>query len=128
MDEANAGLEAAIGAGDGRSAHQADSAFHATLVDGAGNGYISRILADLKMRLRRLEIAYFAGNMRAANSVDEHRAIIDALRESNLDAALPAVEANWRRSLERYRRQLEEASDAPSRERIRSTAASSASK
>lgn len=128
MDEASSRMEAAIGAGDGRAAHQADSVFHGTLVDGAGNGHVSRILADLRMRLRRLEIAYFAGNMRAANSVDEHRAILDALRQSDLDTALSAVEANWRRSLERYRRQLDEASEAPSRARIRSTAASSASK
>lgn len=125
MDGANARLDAALEAGDGRAAHEADTAFHAAFIDAAGNGQLARIVADLKMRLRRLEIAYFAGNVRAASSIAEHRAVVDAVRNADLDAGLRGVEANWRGSLERYRAQVD--GRGATRARTRSTAASSAS-
>jgi DNA-binding GntR family transcriptional regulator len=106
MGHANERLRKAIDAGRGRAAYEADTSFHAVFVEASGNAELVRILADLKLRLRRLEVAYFAGNLKAAESVLEHETVLEALRASDTPAAAAGVEANWRRSLERYRRQL----------------------
>jgi DNA-binding GntR family transcriptional regulator len=107
MDACNNRLRSAIGEGKGKAASEADSAFHMTFVSASGNTELIRIVSDLKLRLRRLEVAYFAGGLSAKSSVDEHNVILSALRKRNVDEAIAGVEANWRRSLERYRRQLE---------------------
>jgi hypothetical protein len=51
-------------------------------------------------------VAYFAGNLKATDSVTEHELILSALRRSALEDGALAVEENWRRSLDRFRKQL----------------------
>jgi DNA-binding GntR family transcriptional regulator len=108
MDKANERLARALEAGKGQAASQADADFHGVFVNSAGNRELIRLLDDLKLRLRRLEVAYFAGCLNAAESVGEHMAIIKALRTNDLEAAVVAVESNWRRSLSRYRIHIRE--------------------
>jgi hypothetical protein len=98
MENANARLSKAIGAGKGRTAFEDDTAFYSVFIDSASNAELTRILGDLKLRLRRLEVGYFAGNLKAADSVREHEHLLAAFRRSDIDAAVAAVEANWRRS------------------------------
>lgn len=106
MERANEALRGAIKSGNGRAAYEADASFHSTFIRASGNAELIRILGDLKVRLRRLEVAYFSGNLKADESVLEHEAILSALRRSDVDAAVSAVENNWRRSLDRFRSQL----------------------
>lgn len=106
MEDANARLAGAIDAGDGPRATEADATFHHTFLEAAGNQELMRIVSEVKVKLRRLEVAYFAGNLKAVASVDEHRTILDALKRSDFEAAAAAVEANWRGSLQRFRQQL----------------------
>lgn len=101
--DANARLQEGLRAQDPVTASEADREFHQELVEAAGNPEIVRILDELKVRLRRLEIQYFGGSLPAERSVDEHQAVIDALANGDPDAAGRAIEENWRNSLQRLR-------------------------
>lgn len=65
-------------------------------------GYnVKQLLYGLKNKLRRYEVAYFNGFSGAEQSVEEHKAIIAALKEENWAAAAEHVEANWKNSFRR---------------------------
>lgn len=101
LQDANDQLKHAIANGDPVAASSADRRFHDTLLLSTTNQELTRIISDLKLRLRRIEVHYFDGSLPAQQSIIEHQAVIDALRRGNLDDAACAVEENWRHSLER---------------------------
>jgi DNA-binding GntR family transcriptional regulator len=101
MAGANERLEAALKAEDPVVASEADRAFHEVFVSGSGNADLIEILDDLKAKLRRLEVAYFGGRMIADRSVQEHEAVVEALRNGDAEKAARFVEINWSGSLER---------------------------
>lgn len=101
MEAANIRLARALHDGDPVAASDADRDFHRVVIDAAGNAELANILHDLKLKLRRLEIAYFGGHLVAEASVAEHEAVLDLLRSGEFERAAKALEANWRDSLER---------------------------
>ena len=103
MRAANDNLAAAIRAVDGIKASEADAAFHEVYIRKANNHYLSEMLEDLKIKHRRLEVFYFGGCSCAEDSVKEHRDIVAALIDKDLDKALGLIRANWQTSLERLR-------------------------
>ncbi len=82
-------------------ATEADRDFHFALVRPAGNPELAAILDQLKVKLRRIEIAYFDRCAVADRSVEEHLAIIHALRKGDIDDAADAVATNWHNGLTR---------------------------
>jgi DNA-binding GntR family transcriptional regulator len=60
-----------------------------------------RILHDVEIRLRRLEVVYFRELIVALQSLKEHEAILDALEEGLYEQASQAVKINWEESLKR---------------------------
>jgi DNA-binding GntR family transcriptional regulator len=98
---ANERLASALAAQDAPRASRADTEFHRLVVDAAGNPELSAIVADLKIRLRRIEIAYFGGPAAREPSVEEHRRAIAALEAGDLERAGAEIERNWRASLAR---------------------------
>ncbi|HEY2598335.1 MAG TPA: GntR family transcriptional regulator [Candidatus Dormibacteraeota bacterium] len=112
MEAANREMAASLNSGEPRLAWVADSAFHQTLADHAGNDQLTHMLSELKLKLRRLEVAYFSGSILAAQSVSEHDEVIAALRAGDLERAARGVETNWRRSLARLREQVGGDADA----------------
>lgn len=100
---ANERLAAAVHAGDAAAAAKGDSDFHDILTSIVDNPRLASIVSDLKVHLRRLEVAYFAGAPTAEESVHEHERAIAALENNDLAGAAQAVEENWRRSLDRIR-------------------------
>jgi DNA-binding GntR family transcriptional regulator len=64
-----------------------DTAFHRQVVIAADNADLTAIIDDLKIRLRRIEIAYFGGAIADEHSLDEHERIIEALAGSDLGRA-----------------------------------------
>jgi DNA-binding GntR family transcriptional regulator len=96
-------LARALRRGDARAASEADTTFHRQLVVAADNADLTAIVDDLKIRLRRIEIAYFGGAIAGEQSLDEHERIIEALAGNDLGRAQDALEHNWRKSLERLR-------------------------
>jgi DNA-binding GntR family transcriptional regulator len=101
MEEANSELDDAVRSSNAPGASAADARFHGAFVRRSGNGELIKILDQLKVKLRRLELAYFDGSLAAAQSVAEHGRVIRALRDGDYEAAARATRQNWERSLER---------------------------
>jgi DNA-binding GntR family transcriptional regulator len=90
-------------------AMRADARFHELLLRTSGNATLLRIVEDLKAKVRLLESLYFRTD-RAAASVDQHAAVIAALRAQDLATAGQRVRENWAHGLAAV---LEEMTSAP---------------
>jgi DNA-binding GntR family transcriptional regulator len=106
MDAEIEHLRRAIAARDHHAAHDADTAFHALILDATRNAQLIQIVADLKTKLRRLEIVELSGNLRSQASIDEHEAIVAALRRGDVEVALHELDLNWRHGFDRFRAHL----------------------
>lgn len=111
MEQAIRDLREALEVGDSVRAVAADDAFHDTFVARSENPYLVAALRPLKLKLRRLEIAYFGGSSVGGSSVaraslTEHQRILTALLSGNSERAVKIVTANWQRSLKRYRKRI----------------------
>lgn len=104
MARANNRLERALNDRNGLEASKADRDFHHAFVLQSNNPELIKILQELKVKLRRLEIEYFGGCIVATKSVEEHKIIISALKAHDYLRAAETVEANWKESLTRIRR------------------------
>jgi DNA-binding GntR family transcriptional regulator len=109
MVEANRLLRRAAGAGDAALADQADEAFHQVWIQRAGNQELIALVARLKTRIRRVELAYFDAAGRARQSCREHAVLVGALRRRALPEALAALQRNWRGSAARLRQLAQQA-------------------
>jgi DNA-binding GntR family transcriptional regulator len=98
---ANDGLADALRRHDARAASEADTAFHRAIVAAAGNRELTAIMDDLKVRLRRIEIAYFGGTATADRSVSEHERVVAALEAGDTEGAGRELVENWQASLAR---------------------------
>ncbi|QNN23186.1 GntR family transcriptional regulator [Planctomycetales bacterium ZRK34] len=65
----------------------ADTAFHMLIWRRSGNGLLERMLGQLMDMIRLHRELYFVCTQRIARSVDEHQAIVDALRAGDAPAA-----------------------------------------
>ncbi|GHO47443.1 GntR family transcriptional regulator [Ktedonospora formicarum] len=101
MDKANTRFQQALATGQAIEASQADYDFHQVFIHQSDNPDLIRMLREVKMRLRWLEITYFRGDTLATTSLDEHEAILEALRTDEHKRAIQAVKANWQESLKR---------------------------
>ena len=95
MEEANTWLERALEEGDAVGASRADDAFHQVFLERCGNTELIRIVAALKMKLRRLEIAYFGENTRADRSLADHREIVEAFETRDFEQAVEVLRRHW---------------------------------
>ena len=101
MREANARLHEALTTKDAVAASKADYAFHQIFIDQSANPDLIRILNEVKIRLRWLEVAYFRELVGAIQSIREHEAILDALEKGSYEQAAQAIKTNWEESLKR---------------------------
>ena len=108
MEQANARLREALERGDPVEASRADGDFHQVYLEATDNAELARILSGLKVKLRRLEVAYFGGSVTALRSVEEHEEVLEALRLGQFERAADAVRENWQRSFERILRRLDQ--------------------
>jgi DNA-binding GntR family transcriptional regulator len=104
MGASNQRLARALKEKDAVTASGADHDFHFALIRRSENPELIKILEDLKVNLRRLEVAYFQGRIVAERSVTEHKSMLSALKKRDIQSAADRVEANWRNSLERLAR------------------------
>lgn len=105
LEDCNARLEAAIVIHDPRAALEADNDFHLVWIDKSASQELARILADLKTKLRRLELAHFDSGD-AMESVREHTQIIKELRSKHRSNAARALEGNWEGATYRFSRRV----------------------
>jgi DNA-binding GntR family transcriptional regulator len=107
LDEANRDLEAALVAKDPVRASRADARFHQIIIDASDNPELISILANLKIKLRRLEVRHFEVSLVASESMREHAELLTALRGlPGVEAAQRLIRANWESSLARLRQTM----------------------
>jgi len=87
---------------DRLGALEADHDFHSTYVTLSQNLELEKIITEIKHKLKRLDLYYFDKIKNATLSYEEHKQIINALREKNLSLAINAVEHNWKNSFFRF--------------------------
>jgi DNA-binding GntR family transcriptional regulator len=75
-----------------------DQVFHRTLVDAIGNGRLSDSYASLASFTLIARMLHRSGSHRAAETLAEHRAILDALAARDADAARAAIRAHLERA------------------------------
>ncbi len=107
MREANARLHEALTTKDAVAASKADYAFHQIFIDQSANPDLIRILNEVKIRLRWLEVAYFRELVVAIQSIREHEAILDALEKGSYEQAAQEIKMNWEESLKRVLNETE---------------------
>ena len=101
MREANTRLHEALTNKDAIAASKADYDFHQVFINQSANPDLMRILHDVKIRLRWLEVVYFRELIVAIQSLKEHEVIIDALEKELYEQAAQAIKTNWEESLKR---------------------------
>ncbi len=91
----NKALEQAIGQQDAKESTRLDCVFHGLIVEKSANPEIAKLLAGLLPRLRRIELSHFGDQPVARQSVAEHKAIIQALKKSDVASAVAMMKKNW---------------------------------
>lgn len=79
---------------------ETDAAWHQKLVSACGNDRLLEMTGQLRMIVRRFEIAYMQHSERVAESATDHEAIIEALRAGETERAQVFLREHWRRSLD----------------------------
>lgn len=102
MHEINERFLKKMKARDRIAALDADSEFHSVYVKLSQNQELEQIINGIKNKLRRLDLYYFDKIKDASLSYEEHKAIIEALKEKDLSKAVNAVENNWKTSFSRF--------------------------
>lgn len=103
MSEANERFLQKINTKDRLSALNADYDFHSVYIKLSQNKELENIIFGLKNKLKRLDLYYFDKIRDAAVSYEEHKEIIEALKQQNLPLALNAIEDNWKNSFARFK-------------------------
>lgn len=112
MKNANTRLSEALEQDDPVAALRADADFHAVYINRAQNPFLANILADLKIRSRRIEVTYFGGSALARESVAEHQLLLEALENKDLVCIQLMLQANWQSSLKRLKSVIEKQIEA----------------
>jgi DNA-binding GntR family transcriptional regulator len=81
---------------DGEAALRADERWHEALLQGCGNRRLLDSIRALKYHAQRYEAAYMRHSGRIIQSVEQHRAILRALRDEDGDSAARLLDANWK--------------------------------
>jgi DNA-binding GntR family transcriptional regulator len=102
MIDANERFLQKMKAKDRLSALEADYDFHSVYVKLSDNKEVEKIISEIKAKLKRLDLYYFDKIKDAALSYDEHKQIIEALKQKDLSLAMETVENNWKNSFNRF--------------------------
>ncbi len=103
MKQVNQRLETALEKGDPVAASKFDAKFHDIFIQRSQNIHLIKILQDLKIRYRRLEVVFFNGTAHDKSSIEEHEVLILALKSGDLVTAKKTIHSNWQKSLDRLR-------------------------
>ena len=103
MIAANDAMRRSIQRKKAASALTADEAFHGTWMARAQNSELWVLVAQLKTKMRRVELAYWHRAAQTGQSVREHIAILKALRKGSRREAIAALKQNWEGSMRRLR-------------------------
>ncbi|MFT5196456.1 MAG: DNA-binding GntR family transcriptional regulator [Cellvibrionaceae bacterium] len=99
MRKINQDFQQLLEGGEPHAIVSLDTEFHTIFIDAADNKELESILMNLKTKYQRIELAYFRLTQLSIKSVYEHRQIVDALENKDLDLALMALTQNWEASI-----------------------------
>ena len=86
--------------GDPKKLARINLVFHRLVREASGNPYLERFLTQVEHAVRRLPVTTFAQHGRPAEVLDEHAAIIAAIRDGDGAAAEESARAHMRRARE----------------------------
>ena len=95
MERCNAELAKAVERRRTKEALAADLEFHGAFDATSDNDDLMDMLARLRDRMRRVDLAYWARPGLARDSVSEHEKILAAIRGGDLEDAVAALEDHW---------------------------------
>jgi len=103
MIAANDAMRRSIQRRKAASALKADEAFHGIWTARAENSELWVLVAQLKTKMRRVELAYWDRAAQTEQSAREHAAILKALKKGSRREAIAALRQNWEGSMRRLR-------------------------
>ncbi|MCH9631908.1 MAG: HTH-type transcriptional repressor RspR [Chlamydiae bacterium] len=103
MTEANEKFLKHINARNRLEALNADNDFHSVYITLSQNNELAKIIAEVKGKLKRIDLYYFDKITNADLSYKEHKTIITALQQKKLELALGAIQDNWNNSFLRFK-------------------------
>ncbi|NER83002.1 MAG: GntR family transcriptional regulator [Leptolyngbya sp. SIO1D8] len=109
MQIANDTLRTALDKNNPQAAVQADAALHQVFIDAANNSELSVLLAQLKTKYQRIELAYFSQADLLLVSFKEHQELILAIKARNFELANQMLTRNWQASINQLRTSGEQA-------------------
>jgi DNA-binding GntR family transcriptional regulator len=77
-----------------------DTQWHEQLTSQSQNRRLLETISALRLGIRRYETVYMADTRLLPESVAQHNAIINALKEHDLEAVMKGLEDNWRFAME----------------------------
>jgi DNA-binding GntR family transcriptional regulator len=92
LDELNQSMADTSGSID---IHELDFRWHTLLTSASENRVLEELLALVRGRVRRYEVAYFRFGGSVPDSVRQHRAVTALLREGKTEAAIDVLVSNW---------------------------------
>lgn len=101
MSQVNERFLEALKTNNALQAIECDHDFHTIYIQLAKNSDLSQMISLAKRKINRLKAYYFEEIRDKTNSYEEHRAIIEALKQKKLALALNAIETNWKSSCKR---------------------------
>lgn len=87
IERVNNEYEAAMKSGDREKMITSDTKFHNMIIQNSHNKYLIGILQDLQEQVLRFRYIYFQSPKRAENVVEDHRAILEALKAQDAERA-----------------------------------------
>ncbi|CAM3149404.1 GntR family transcriptional regulator [Filibacter tadaridae] len=100
LETTNEQFAQAVYAEDYFRALKIDEDFHQIIIDTANNPYILSIVASLQAHVRRL---FFHNSIvLTEKSIEEHRKIIDLMKEHNSKELSTTMKANWLRAIDEF--------------------------
>jgi DNA-binding GntR family transcriptional regulator len=77
-----------------------DTQWHEQLTSQSQNRRLLETISALRLGIRRYETVYMADTRLLPESVAQHNAIINALKEHDIEAVMKGLEDNWRFAME----------------------------
>ncbi|WP_459501397.1 GntR family transcriptional regulator [Bacillus sp. C1] len=99
LSEINEAFRTAIDEKNSKQALHLDIQFHNTIVSIAKNPYIEPFLANIQLHVLRLEYLFFQNFIPARQSIEEHKLIIEALKNQDTTQIEQIMSQNWLRPM-----------------------------
>lgn len=108
MENINQEMYLSIKKGEFLDAVERDTEFHTLFISLSSNTELKKILVHLKQKLKRIELFYYDKVKDVHLSFTEHKKIIAAFKQENMNLTLDYVEQNWKQGMERIENYLVE--------------------